>query len=402
MKKLLYVTAAASLLFTACSKDSTDVIGMGKIAINTKVEPTITLKAPIPADNFNLKITANSDATVKYDGKVSAFTSPMELPVGTYTVAVVSEPFTAPAFDKPVYGISKTDVAIADGQTTTVDLVAKQTNAALKLVYHADMVKYCTNNGYAYSAEVVSDAGNLAYDNTETRFGYFIPGQVTVKVTMNGKLYSQDFTLTAADLKTVTVNVTPKPAVPSQIGLTITGEDIPLYRDVDWTFDEVAGATPTVKLKEEFTGLSGDNTTTGGSATAWTGNSNFPAASLVKISQAGNAIKLGSSSSTNGTGSLETKTLDLSSNSGYVIVRFKVKGWLTPGSNPNSTLGGTIDVSLGTTTKPVPYKAGANVTDFQTVEVAFTNGAPNQKVKLASVKTGTESRAYIDDVEIIN
>lgn len=63
-----------------------------------------------------------------------------------------------------------------------------------------------------------------------------------------------------------------------------------------------------IVLSENFSALtSGDNTTSSGSATAWTGNALFP--TVVNAYQAGGAVRLGKS---NATGSITSKTLDLS------------------------------------------------------------------------------------------
>ncbi|NBT49933.1 MAG: hypothetical protein EBT07_19355, partial [Actinobacteria bacterium] len=79
-----------------------------------------------------------------------------------------------------------------------------------------------------------------------------------------------------------------------------------------------------IVLSEDFTALTlGNNTTSSGSATAWTGGALFP--TVVKAYQAGGAVRLGSSSTgSNGIGSITSKTLDLSS--GPFDVSFDVKG----------------------------------------------------------------------------
>ena len=78
-------------------------------------------------------------------------------------------------------------------------------------------------------------------------------------------------------------------------------------------------------LNEDFASLTtGNNTSTDGSGVTWSGNTNLP--TVVRAYQAGGAVKLGTGSAT---GSLTTKTLDLSSGGGAFTVSFKVKGWTT-------------------------------------------------------------------------
>lgn len=97
----------------------------------------------------------------------------------------------------------------------------------------------------------------------------------------------------------------------------------------------------TVYLEEDFSSITaGNNNTTSGSNNGWNGNDNFPQSKLVKVYQAGGAVKLGSKSDL---GSMTTKNLDLSANNGIFYVTFDVKGW--------TTIEGDIKISLDGTEK---------------------------------------------------
>jgi hypothetical protein len=139
-------------------------------------------------------------------------------------------------------------------------------------------------------------------------------------------------------------------------------------------------------LSEDFATLTaGDNTTTSGSSTAWAGNTNFPAATLVKAYQAGGAVKLGSSSAT---GSITTKALDLSAGGGVFTVTFKVKGW--------TNVEGSITVgATGQTTQAVTYTQAMAGT-FESKTVNFTGGTSSTVITIST----TAKRAFIDDVVI--
>jgi hypothetical protein len=137
-------------------------------------------------------------------------------------------------------------------------------------------------------------------------------------------------------------------------------------------------------LNEDFASLtSGDNTSTGGSGVTWSGNTNLP--TVVRGYQAGGAVKLGTGSAT---GSLTTKTLDLSSGGGAFTVSFKVKGW--------TTVEGDLTVTVtGLAPQTVTYSsvmAGA----FETKTVSFSGGTANSTVTIAT----TAKRAFLDDLVI--
>ncbi|MGA0849081.1 MAG: S8 family serine peptidase, partial [Chthoniobacterales bacterium] len=98
-------------------------------------------------------------------------------------------------------------------------------------------------------------------------------------------------------------------------------------------------------FEEDFSSITtGDNTNTGGSASVWGGNANFPAGGLNRTYQAGSAVRLGASG---GTGSMTTRPLQVAA-SDTISVSFKVKGW--------TTVEGNILVSVpGLTSQTVAY-----------------------------------------------
>lgn len=135
-----------------------------------------------------------------------------------------------------------------------------------------------------------------------------------------------------------------------------------------------------IVLSENFSALtSGDNTTSSGSATAWTGNALFP--TVVNAYQAGGAVRLGKS---NATGSITSKTLDLSG--GAFDVSFDVKGW--------TTIEGGITVTVtGQTAQTVTY-ASAMSGSFETKVLRFSAGTAATTITLAT----TAKRAFLDNI----
>jgi subtilisin-like proprotein convertase family protein len=141
-------------------------------------------------------------------------------------------------------------------------------------------------------------------------------------------------------------------------------------------------------LSENFSTLTsgGDTATTGTgspSSSEVTSNltSNFPTST--KAYSAGGTVKLGSS---NASGSITTKSLNLSA--GNYTVAFKVKGWTTVEGNI------TVTPSSGTA-QTVPYSANIS-SAYESKSLSFTGGTANTTVTIAT----TAKRAFIDDVVI--
>ena len=137
-------------------------------------------------------------------------------------------------------------------------------------------------------------------------------------------------------------------------------------------------------LSEDFSSLtSGNNTSTSGSGTTWSGNSNLP--DVVKAYQAGGAVKLGTGSAN---GSLTTKTLDLSAGGGAFTVSFKVKGWTT-------REGDLVVTATGLAPQTVVY-SNVMADGFETKTVSFSGGTANSTVTIAT----TAKRAFLADLVI--
>lgn len=137
-------------------------------------------------------------------------------------------------------------------------------------------------------------------------------------------------------------------------------------------------------LVEDFASvLTGNNITTTGSSTSWSGNDRFT--SVTRVQQAGGAVRLGTSSQG---GIMRTQTLDLSANGGDFTITFKVKGW--------ETVEGTIYVDVtGQTRRTVAYSAVMS-SPFEEISLAFTGGVAGAAVTF----TTSARRAFIDDVTI--
>nr|WP_315027200.1 T9SS type A sorting domain-containing protein [uncultured Chryseobacterium sp.] len=162
----------------------------------------------------------------------------------------------------------------------------------------------------------------------------------------------------------------------------------------------IANAQQTIVLSEDFAAYSagGNTASTGTNAPSGTDVynpgtatnpiapvANFPAGA--KAYSAGGMVKLGTSSAI---GTMTSKTLDLSTDGGNVVITFDVKGWTGTPS--------TINVKVtNLTDQTVSYAAVmSGATESKTV--TFTGGQANSTVTFET--TNASFRAYLDNVVV--
>jgi hypothetical protein len=138
-----------------------------------------------------------------------------------------------------------------------------------------------------------------------------------------------------------------------------------------------------ILFREDFSSITGgDSSSSNGSNTPWSGNTNFP--NGVNDYEAGGAVKLGTKSAS---GSITSRAINLVGNGGAFTVSFKVKGW--------TTVEGDIKVTAGTQTQTVTYTATMS-DDFETKTLSFSGGTSATTIKIET----TAKRAFIDDVAV--
>jgi len=161
----------------------------------------------------------------------------------------------------------------------------------------------------------------------------------------------------------------------------------------DATVDVEGIVTPIITgqcFSEDFSDITnGNNTTTGGSGTQWTGNINFP--TVVKTYQAGGAVRIGNTTNPR-TGSIESRAL--TEVSGDISVNIMVKGW--------TTIEGGIKVSIDGQEQSLTYTSTIN-DPFEQVTAIFygVTAGSNLKIETEGTSQNANQRCFIDSVEII-
>lgn len=125
-------------------------------------------------DSFRLKV-VNSANVILYDGRYGDSPESMLVNPGTYTVRVVSREFEAPEFEAPQFGDEQV-VVVKAGAVTSARLECSQLNSGLRLRFDKDFVETYP----AGQLGVSSPEGSLSYVPSETRTGFFKPGNVSI------------------------------------------------------------------------------------------------------------------------------------------------------------------------------------------------------------------------------
>jgi len=144
------------------------------------------------------------------------------------------------------------------------------------------------------------------------------------------------------------------------------------------------GPPPPIVLNEDFASLTTGSESSPDS-TEVTSNltTNFPTS--VKAYSAGGVVKLGTSKLP---GSITSRALDLSGNSGIFSVRFDVKGW--------ANVEGAIKVTVGSLAPQTNVYTATSSGSYESRFVNFTGGQANSTVKIET----TAGRAYLDNIVV--
>ena len=174
MKKRFVVAAVtASVILASCGIDQA---GNESKLILRFTEPLSNLPTRATGgtdtNSFILSVTGIGGETI-YKGAYGSRPRDLSVKAGTYEISVVSQEFSAPAFEQPQYGDSQIVVA-ANGEPVQVSFLCKMLNAGIKIsLTEAFKAKYP-----AGSLLLRQDNGSLAYTYNESRTGYFASGEV--------------------------------------------------------------------------------------------------------------------------------------------------------------------------------------------------------------------------------
>lgn len=156
----------------------------------------------LPDTNDFILSVRDASGNILYEGKYGDSPAVLNVEEGYYTVGIVSQVFSTPAFSVPQYGDEQV-VKVPSGKSITVTLHCSLLNAGIRLRTGTDFL-----TAYPDGILFVKQGGTkLKYLYRETRVAYVKPGSVSVLLYNEGQdqtLFTRD--LEAREVLTVTIS----------------------------------------------------------------------------------------------------------------------------------------------------------------------------------------------------
>lgn len=206
MEKLLKLLAVVPLVagLAACDDFGNFPSGdtHGELQWEIDRESVAKAGAEVPdVNDFLLTITDSKGVTL-YDGSYGDSPAKLTVPAGSYTITIVSDRFTTPAFSHPVYGDEQV-VVIKAGESAKVNLYCTLMNCGIRLRIASNFLTSFPD-GVMY---VKQGSAKLMYAYREDRIAYFQPGEIAVVLYNEGReetLFTR--TLEARQILTVSIS----------------------------------------------------------------------------------------------------------------------------------------------------------------------------------------------------
>ena len=153
-----------------------------RIAFASGINEVTRASSDIPdTSDFILTVTDSKGKTI-YQGAYGDCPESMSVSAGSYVVKAMSSEFEKPAFSSPQYGDEQC-VVVPEGGVADVKLLCRQMNSGVKLRIAKSFLTQCPD-GVLF---LKSDHGKLMYSYSEKRIAYFLPGNVSLMLSENGK-----------------------------------------------------------------------------------------------------------------------------------------------------------------------------------------------------------------------
>ncbi len=225
MKKF-FTLALASLMLLSCSKDSIwNAQEQGQLSVNVEQGASVFVetKAAVNTGDFNLKI-VKSGGVVKYDGKVSAFTSPMTLPTGTYTVYAENITAAEALTDRGAQRLADTQENVTvNANKITLNCVMVNSKVSFAFDETFTSAFDMDNTQITESSRGIVWSKNATLDS---EIAFFEPGTLNYTITTKRAGADKTYTGTIALQAKTWHKLTVKASVENgQLGITVTADD---------------------------------------------------------------------------------------------------------------------------------------------------------------------------------
>ena len=187
MKKrmcLFLLTASATLLaVSSCNElfDAPEAASGIEICFADDWSAPARATASLPDTNDFILTVRDASGDLVFEGSYGSAPATLTVAPGNYTVSAVSMRFSEPRFDAPCYGDTQVAVVLK-GQTAKVRLYCAQRNSGLRLQL-APSFREAYPGGQLH---LRCNEGRLAYAYSETRTAYFLPGTVSLLLSLDG------------------------------------------------------------------------------------------------------------------------------------------------------------------------------------------------------------------------
>ncbi len=122
-----------------------------------------------------LLVVKNSKGKAVYDGKYGDSPESFSLDEGSYTVTVISEEFSKPAFSSPQFGDEQC-VVVPEGGSVNLELICRQMNSGIRLKIDSGFLDEFPDGVLILKSAL----GRLVYGYSEKRIAYFKPGEISL------------------------------------------------------------------------------------------------------------------------------------------------------------------------------------------------------------------------------
>lgn len=175
-----------AILLTACNNNERDgLLPTGMLYLNVGTDQTVLTKAEVAVTNEKLKvyiINSEEDTTIYNDYLSELRDKKLQLPAGTYKVAVSSNQSKDAAWETPFYA-GETEVEVKAGEITNAKVVCRIANTKVSVTYSEGVSQYFTD----YETLVSNSSGHLLYLRDEYRAGFFAPEKLIADLKLTNK-----------------------------------------------------------------------------------------------------------------------------------------------------------------------------------------------------------------------
>lgn len=206
MKKIynIFMMLAIVVAFSSCSKEKWDFdmddtaygeILLSSMTVDVSNAEEVISRSSIDISGFIVKIYDASDNSLVKQWTYAEMPEVFTLPVGEYSVNVISHVQESAAWDKPYFEGSKT-FTIQDSRITEIGaVVCKLANVKVSIRYSDDLRAVMGDD--VVVTVLMNDGGALTYTPSETRAGYFkyIADSHTLVATFSGTVDGNKETL---------------------------------------------------------------------------------------------------------------------------------------------------------------------------------------------------------------